>query len=253
MRRLLIFLKYPTPGQVKTRLAASIGDQAACEVYRACAELTLERLRPLRRETTICVDPPEAMPRARAWLGAGWALWPQEGRTLGERLAGATASGFLRGGQRVVVIGTDSPWLNASDVDTAFDALERAGLVIGPTEDGGYYLIGLSRPAGGVFAGITWSAPSVYAQTLANARALGLSVQTLPLGYDVDHLEDLRRWITDERARGTDGHLLKTIEESLKEQRRSHDAATYGATANISRWRNVTLDMGTHVKGSIRP
>ncbi len=239
MRKLLIFLKYPTPGQVKTRLAAVLGDQMACDVYRACAEITLERLASLRRESVVCVEPADALARVRTWLGPGWALRPQQGATLGDRLIEATAYAFAEGARRVVVVGTDSPWLAAPDVASAFEALERAGLVIGPTEDGGYYLIGLSRPARGVFADITWSTPSVYAQTLARACALKLSVERLPLGYDVDRLEDLRRWLAEERARGTDGHLLKTIEESLKE-RRSHDAATYGATANISRWRNVT-------------
>ena len=202
MRRLLIFLKYPSPGRVKTRLAAVLGDQMACDVYRACAEITLERLASLCRESVVCVEPAEALARVRAWLGPGWALRPQQGATLGDRLIEATAHAFTEGARRVIVVGTDSPWLTASDVEAAFAALERAPLVLGPTEDGGYYLIGLSRPARGIFEGITWSTPSVYAQTLENARTLGLSVQILPLGYDVDHLEDVRRLLAEERARG---------------------------------------------------
>lgn len=199
MRRLLIFLKYPTPGRVKTRLAESLGAEAASAVYRACVELTLERLTPLRHETVLCIDPPGAVGRARRWLGSGWAFQPQRGGTLGERLAQATASSFAEGAAPVVVIGTDSPWLDAGRVEAAFDALTRAELVLGPTEDGGYYLVGCSRAAPELFAGIAWSTSGVLAQTLAKAGALGLSVERLPTGYDVDRLTDLHRFMNSLR------------------------------------------------------
>ena len=219
MRRLLIFLKYPTPGQVKTRLAASLGDHAASEIARACATMTFSRLASLRDEAVVCVDPPEALDRTRAWLGPDWPLRPQQGHTLGERLAEATGQTFAQGARRVVVIGTDSPWLKASDVEAAFDALERADLAIGPTEDGGYYLIGLSRPARGLFEGIAWGTSSVSAQTLSRACALGFSVQTLPRGYDVDRLEDLQRFIVEEGARLHGSALLRTIEGSIQNRK----------------------------------
>lgn len=199
MRRLLIFLKYPIPGRVKTRLAESLGAEAASAAYRACVELTLEQMKPLRHETVLCVDPPEAIGRARRWLGSGWAFRPQRGGSLGERLAQATALSFAEGATPVVVIGTDSPWLDAGRVEAAFDALARAELVLGPTEDGGYYLIGCSRAAPELFAGIAWSTSAVLAQTLAKAGALGLSVEQLPMGYDVDHLKDLDRFMHSRR------------------------------------------------------
>lgn len=242
MRRLLIFLKYPSPGEVKTRLADAIGDEAACSVYRACVELTLERLGVWRAEATLCVEPPDALERTRAWVGpgwphplpgvgtadpdrsaiqvsgadrqqgVGWTLRPQAGGTLGERLAEATAHAFAEGAQRVVVIGTDSPWLTASDVDAACEALAHAELVLGPAEDGGYYLVGLSRPMPALFEGIAWSTAAVYQETITKARALGLRVHTLPLGYDVDRLEDLQRFIVEEGARLHGSALLRTVE-----------------------------------------
>ncbi|MBI1991815.1 MAG: TIGR04282 family arsenosugar biosynthesis glycosyltransferase [Candidatus Omnitrophica bacterium] len=221
MRRLLVFLKYPSLGRVKTRLADAIGDEAACSVYRACVELTLERLGAWRAEATLCVEPPDALERTRAWVGpgVGWALRPQSGGTLGERLAEATAHAFAQGAQRVIAIGTDSPWLTAEAVDAAFAALGQADLVLGPTEDGGYYLIGLSRPAPDVFADISWSTSTVYQETLAKARALGLPVQTLPLGYDVDRLEDLQRFVAEEGARLHGSALLRTIEGSIQNRK----------------------------------
>lgn len=195
MRRLLIFVKYPTPGRVKTRLAASIGTEAACELYRACAELTVAHMRRFHDETVLCVDPPNALQRVGEWLGPSWRLHPQRGRTLGARLAEAIDHAFSNGANHAVVIGTDSPWLTAEDVSTAFEALQHHDVVLGPTRDGGYYLIGLTRPLPALFEGIAWSTPSVYAQTLARATRLGLHTHLLPEGYDVDQLEDVQRWL----------------------------------------------------------
>jgi len=212
MRRLLIFVKYPTPGQVKTRLAASVGDDAASRIARLCAELTLERLASWRRDAVLCVHPPDTLARARAWLGSEWSLQPQEGATLGERLAQAVGHAFAQGATRVVAIGTDSPWLEPHDVETAFDVLERVPVTIGPTEDGGYYLIGLSQPVPSLFEGIPWSTTSVYTETFAHASLLGLSVQSLPLGYDLDRVDDVQRLVSSERARGRDSSRLATME-----------------------------------------
>ena len=212
MRRLLIFLRDPVPGAVKTRLAAALGDQPACELYRACVELTLERLGAWRREVVLCVDPPEALGRTRTWLGDGWRMTAQQGRDLGERLAQATSQAFAEGAAQVVVIGTDSPWLRAERLDAAFAALARAEIVLGPTSDGGYYLIGLSHPADPLFHGIAWGTSSVYPTTRAAARALGWSVTVLPMGYDLDHLHDVRRFLDEEIVQGRDAILLQRIE-----------------------------------------
>jgi rSAM/selenodomain-associated transferase 1 len=202
MRRLCIFLKYPTPGLVKTRLAAAIGRDAASEVSRLLTALTLERLETFRRDAVLCVDPPSALTRTRAWLGRDWLFRPQHGSDLGERLAEATTHAFAEGARRVIVVGTDSPWLQPGTIEAAFAALERAEMVIGPARDGGYYLIGLSRLAPALFEAMAWSTPSVCADTVMKARELGLQFEVLQEGRDVDHLEDLQRWLADEQARG---------------------------------------------------
>ena len=216
MRRLLIFLKHPVPGQVKTRLAAALGEGAACEVYRACTELTLERLESFQDEAILCVDPPEALADTRAWLGPRWTLRPQRGATLGERLADATNAVFLDGAARIVVIGTDSPWIRRGEVEAAFAALGAADVALGPTEDGGYYLIGLSRPVPALFDGVAWSSPRVYAQTQERARALGLRVQTLRAGYDLDYLDDVKRFIDEERRHGRVPMTVEAIDACMK-------------------------------------
>ncbi len=210
-RRVLIFLKQPSPGQVKTRLAASLGPEAAAGIYRACAQLTLERLRPLQAEAVLCVDPPEGIDAVARWVGPGWRLEAQRGRTLGDRLAHATRSAFAEGARRVIVIGTDSPWLAARDIEMAFDALASSEVVLGPAEDGGYYLIGLSRDVPALFDAIAWSSSAVYDQTLAKATALGLSCSALKAGYDVDRLEDLQRFIAEEQAQGRSTSLVEAL------------------------------------------
>ena len=216
-RRLLIFLKYPAAGTVKTRLAAALGEHAAAALYRLCAELTLERLRPLLEEATLYLDPPDALDRASAWLGPAWMVRPQRGRTLGERLIHATGEAFAAGARRVVVIGTDSPWLRPAQIDAAFGALDEAQLVVGPTDDGGYYAIGLSQPAPALFEQVAWSSSRVFAQTLERASALGLCVRVLDRGYDLDYAGDVERFLEEERRHAPVSQTVHAIAHLLNE------------------------------------
>lgn len=222
MRRLLIFIKEPVPGQVKTRLAAEIGPDAACHVYRRCAERTLERLSALREDISLCVEPADATARIQAWLGSAWSLRPQRGVTLGERLAEATDRAFADGARQVVVVGSDSPWIDHELIEEAFSAMERADLVVGPAEDGGYYLLGLAKPAPGLFQAIPWSTSQVLNRTLAAARKSGLVNSLLPLRYDVDRLEDVRRWMASDPCHGVTVPIPATCEATRTARRLSH-------------------------------
>ncbi len=211
MNRLLIFLKYPTPGQVKTRLASELGDEAAAEIYRASVELTLFRLDTFRQDAVICVDPPDAIKKTRQWLEDSWQLRVQQGETLGDRLKEATHHAFSEGADRVIIIGTDSPWLFPADIARAFEELKRADLALGPTEDGGYYLVGLSKETPEIFDGISWSSSSVFDATLARARALQLRAHQLQRGYDLDYVADVERFVTEESARGSSSTMVNTM------------------------------------------
>ena len=151
----------------------------------------------------MCVEPAEAGERVRVWLGSAWPVLPQQGDTLGERLTNATNKAFTKGAHRVAVIGTDSPWLDSTLIEEAFSAMERADLVLGPAADGGYYLLGLAKPIPGPFlSGIAWSTSQVLNQTLVVAHRLGMSASLLRLGYDIDHLEDLHRWMEEDPCHG---------------------------------------------------
>ena len=201
-RRLLIFLKYPTPGQVKTRLASALGDAAAADVYRTCVESTLREMQCFRQEAVLWVAQAEALEACQHWLGPEWNFRAQQGDSLGERLVHATVQAFSQAAGPVVVIGTDSPWLSVQTVEDAFGFLKQNDVVLGPSEDGGYYLIGLSRNLPGIFENIAWSTADVYRQTFENTKRLGLSVESLPVGYDVDTAADLDRFSSEQRRKG---------------------------------------------------
>jgi len=192
-RALVVFVRHPAPGAVKTRLAAAVGPVAAAELYRALAERVLEATTPApgEYERLVFFDPPQARDEVRAWL-PGIRLLAQSAGDLGTRLSDATARAFARGASRVAVVGTDAPGLARDTVAAALDALDGADVAIGPTEDGGYYLLALRRPRPELFADIAWSTPSVATDTRARAAAAGLVVHELPVLRDVDTLEDVR-------------------------------------------------------------
>ena len=137
----------------------------------------------------------------RRWLGAGLAYRRQAPGDLGRRMRRAMADAFGAGCRRVVIIGTDCPSLSAEHVGEAFDALREHDLVLGPSSDGGYWLIGLRAPAE-VFEGVAWGTPQVLEATLALARREGLSVRLLAELADVDRAEDLQRWRPQWREAG---------------------------------------------------
>jgi uncharacterized protein len=187
---LIVFVKSPRPGLVKTRLAAAVGAVHAAALYRAMAERVLRETASHRR--VVFFDPPDSGADIGTWLPTETCR-PQSTGDLGARMASAFQWAFDGGADRVVLIGTDVPALSGDDVSGAFDALTRHDLVLGPAFDGGYYLIGLRQPAPALFDGITWSTPAVLGQTLELAESLGLTTTPLAARGDVDTVDDLRR------------------------------------------------------------
>jgi rSAM/selenodomain-associated transferase 1 len=195
--RVLIFLKAPQPGRVKTRLAASIGPRAACEVYKALVEQQLARL-PKDWPVDVHFTPPGALDAMRRWLGHGYDYFPQVEGDLGDRLASAVQQTFQRGAGPVTCIGADCPSLNARHLNEALRALSRgADLVFGPASDGGYYLVGLKQAHTCIFRNIPWSAPNTLEASLRVAKQQGLRVEQLETLADVDTAEDLERAVTN--------------------------------------------------------
>ena len=198
---LLVFAKAPRPGEVKTRLARSLGrggapeHGAAAALYRRMGRQVVDAVAEGPAALTVCYDPPDAEAEVRDWLGpAPLHYWPQGEGDLGERMSRMFARAF-RGTGRVVLIGTDTPAIRAGTVARALSALDGADVVLGPAEDGGYYLVALRKPCPGLFAGISWSTGSVLSETVARALKPGLEVTFLEVERDVDTAEDLERGV----------------------------------------------------------
>ncbi|WP_233169249.1 TIGR04282 family arsenosugar biosynthesis glycosyltransferase [Hymenobacter sp. BT523] len=195
---LLVFAREPVLGRVKTRLAADIGNEAALAVYRELLAITASAVTAAQVPATVWLAEAPA-PAADAstprpeWPGLPWRVQPPA-ESLGERMSHAFEQAFAGGASRVAIIGTDCPGLTQQLLQDAFAALASHDMVVGPADDGGYYLLGLNALHLELFANKDWSTATVLPDTLADAARLGLSVAQLPMLHDVDSGRDLATW-----------------------------------------------------------
>ena len=198
----LIFVRAPEAGRVKTRLAAEVGAEAALRVYRRLAEHAVAQARALgpRVAVRIHFTPGDAGDAVRGWLEEveGTAFLPQADDYLGGRIRAAFDEAFDAGFRRVVIVGSDLPGLSGELLRRAFDLLDAHPAVLGPARDGGYYLLGLKAPLAAIFQDVPWSTGEVLAATLARMHVLGLRPALLETLGDVDEAADLppgwREW-----------------------------------------------------------
>ena len=194
-RALIVFAKAPRPGRVKTRLAADLGAQEAARVYRRLGRRVLDAVREGPYRTLVYYDPPDAEAEMRDWLGGeSLEFRPQTEGDLGERMVRAFEEA-LRDADRACIMGTDVPALRAALVVQALERLESADVVLGPAEDGGYYLMALSRPHPEIFRDVPWSTADVLGATLERTRRAGLRESLLPVLKDVDTAADLPAYL----------------------------------------------------------
>jgi rSAM/selenodomain-associated transferase 1 len=198
-----IFAKAPVPGRVKTRLTPPLTPDEAARVARASLLATLRRFVPAAEATFALFLEGTADHTIRALAaGLGVGIFPQSEGDLGSRLRAAFGFLRMRGADVTVALGSDSPTLDPLRLSEAIEALQRHDLVIGPAEDGGYYLIGMRGDHGAVFEGIPWSTPEVTPSTLDRAERLELSTCVLPEWYDVDDPATLLRAVEDSKEMG---------------------------------------------------
>jgi rSAM/selenodomain-associated transferase 1 len=193
-----VFAKAPVPGEVNTRLIESLGIHGATRLHCRLVHRTLASVARARLGAEIWTTEPGAAAFASA---CGEALHlpvhMQGGGDLGARMSRAIADG-LRRAHRVILIGTDVPDLSSKDLLEAAQALERGcDAVLGPAEDGGYYLIGMARHHAALFADISWSEANVMERTRGRLRALGWTWQELAVRWDVDRPQDCERIMRD--------------------------------------------------------
>ena len=195
MNELVVFAKYWAPGAVKTRLGATIGDEPAASIYRAFVDCILSRLQSVGDHRNICISPSIREAEFVRLIGKrAWTVTHQMDGNLGWRMAQMFQERLaMPGVGRVVLIGSDSPDLPTGYIDQAFDALDHNDVVLGPTNDGGYYLIGLSQFAPELFGEqMPWSTPRLWRTTIETLAASPHTFATLPEWSDVDTAEDFK-------------------------------------------------------------
>ncbi len=194
-RCILLFVKYPKRGDVKTRLALELQRITAEDLYRAFVDDSLSLLEHLGIPVAICYSPEGAKMSFAAWLGKHRAYIPQQGATLGKRLEGCFHYAFSQGFEQVIALGTDSPDLPAAFITEAFSQLETCDSVLGPSRDGGYYLIGFRKKGflPEAFDGIDWSTERVFPETMEKLTRAGQTIHVLPSWSDVDTVDDLKQ------------------------------------------------------------
>ncbi len=196
-RILLIFIKNLRPGRVKTRLASSLGDAEALRIYRFLLEKTRRAAQAASVRRWLFYS--DEIEQADDWPAGVFEKFAQQGQDLGERMADAFRRAFAAGASRAVIIGSDCPELDAPLIDEAFSALDVSDAVLGPTPDGGYYLLGMKQFAPEIFRNIAWSTAEVLPKTLGILAALGKKTTLLPALSDIDTEDD---WWAFQRRTG---------------------------------------------------
>ena len=198
----MIFVKFPEPGKVKTRLAKSLGKEGAAEAYRRMVAKVAENVVPatgeeLRWDIWVVFDPADREHDVREWLeplfdSKPTKFLPQVSGGLGERLEAAFAAGFEAGFGKVAAIGTDCVDLDRAGVAECWQKLDSSDVVFGPADDGGYYLVGLKSACPKLFQQIPWSDERTLEVSKEVAAKLDLRVGELPVLSDVDEIEQWR-------------------------------------------------------------
>jgi rSAM/selenodomain-associated transferase 2/rSAM/selenodomain-associated transferase 1 len=193
--RVIVFGRYPVPGRVKTRLIPALGPAGAAELQRRLTEETLVTSFDYGRRggarVHFCYDGGDPQ-RVQRWLPLpGLSQGPQTSGDLGQRMTVAFETAFQEGGERVVLVGTDIPDFCEAHLTAAFTALASHDVVLGPSSDGGYWLVGMKR-SHDIFSGIRWGEGLVLEETLKKVRGLGLRHARLKVLCDLDTPEDLR-------------------------------------------------------------
>ena len=189
---LLIFARHPEAGKVKTRLAATIGNDAALSIYTQLVKHTVSITKDLPLDKFVFYAD-EVVPDD-LWNGAHYFKDIQKGNDLGERMKHGFDNIFGKGYNMAVIIGTDCPGLSAPALMNAFDSLNTHDVVIGPAVDGGYYLLGMKQPCHSLFEHIRWSSSSVFDETIKKCFALHLKYALLPVLQDIDEEKDLKQF-----------------------------------------------------------
>jgi len=186
---LIIFIKNPELGKVKTRLAKSIGNQKALEVYEILQEKTREVSLGVNAQRFLFYS--EEVNLKDDWLDTNFVKRLQDNGGLGERMEAAFKTAFENGAQKAIIIGSDCYDITSELIELAYQKLDDSDTVIGPANDGGYYLIGMKKNQPDLFQDMTWSTETVFQNTIDKITKLNRTFEALPTLIDIDTEEDL--------------------------------------------------------------
>ena len=193
----LVFAKIPEPGRVKTRLLSMLSPQRAADLHRACLQdtiATVSRVPGCRKSLRVAARFDRALELATALeLNSRWRVGVQRGRDLGSRMRDGFECFFRSGFRKVLIVGTDTPWMGSERILRAIWMLNTSEVVLGPCTDGGYYLLGSRRLIPQLFQGIPWGTSQVLARTIRALERAGAGYRLLPRDFDLDRPGDYQR------------------------------------------------------------
>ncbi len=212
---IIIFARYPEIGKVKTRLAKSLGENNALSFYKICAEHTFSECLKFSSNTTsinVFYSDKQDENKIIKWIGNEFLLKEQYGKDLGEKMKNAFEDVFRSGSEKVIIIGTDLPEISYQIINEAFSFLDNFDSIIGPTNDGGYYLLGLKTQLDFLFDDIMWSTDEVFEKTLTRLKENNNSIKILKQMVDIDTEDDLSEWLN---LNSKNSYLKKEIRRQI--------------------------------------
>lgn len=219
---ILFFVKYPILGKVKSRLSVEFDENLVVILYKKFVEDLLSMLNRSKFPILICYHPTGSIENFQKWLGNTYKYIPQNGNDLGERLENCFQKGFNIGFERLIVIGSDSPDLPQTIINDSFQILDDYDSVIGPCEDGGYYLLGFTYQSffPEVFHGINWSTSTVYEKTMKILKEKTLKNYVLPQLNDVDTIDDLKNlYLRNKDTKFKKSKTMKFLEQYFRDKK----------------------------------
>lgn len=219
-RGVILFVRLPEKGKVKSRLAQRMDEDLVLSLYENMVLDTIDMLTRGRFPFRICFTPADARDQIFEWLGYEHPSVPQAGDDLGDRMVKAFEYVFSEEVEDALLIGSDIPGLTAGVMDEAFAALLTNDVVIGPADDGGYYLIGFRKKsfAPDIFHDIVWSTRTVFRETMDKLHDASLTVHVLPELTDVDTVEDLKRLLSQVKGPASEPSRTRSF---LEQHRKS--------------------------------
>lgn len=195
----IVFARLPQKGKVKTRLAKTLGEDFALGFYKICAEYVLNECRKISSsQTSIYIFHPDEndVILIKKWAGNDFRFLPQRGNDIGQKMLNAFKEVFNKGVKRAILIGTDIPAISSSIISEAFTLLNQNEVVIGPAEDGGYYLLGMKKIYEFMFEKIEWGSDKVLASTLDILVNNNIKREIVTELIDIDNEENLKKWMS---------------------------------------------------------